>query len=45
MLHRIGKMHLGDPFRPRQVRNRPAQIQHPVIGARGQLQLAHGRLH
>ena len=38
-------MHPGDPLLARQIGNRPGQLQHPVIGLRRQLQLAHGGLH
>ena len=41
----FGQMHLGNRLRPGQVRDRPAELQHPVIGPRRQLQLAHDGCH
>ena len=45
ILQRLRQVYLGDCRRPRQICNCPAQLQHPVIGPRRQLELAHGRLH
>ena len=36
---------MGDRLGPRQIRDRPAQLEHPVIRPVRQLQLAHGRFH
>ena len=43
-LQRLRLIDQGNRLRPRQIRYRTAQLQHPVIGPRGQLQLVHSSL-
>ena len=45
VLQRLRQVLRGDALAARQVGDGARQLEHAVVGARGQLELAHGRLH